>query len=179
MSSFRDMCKNIFKSLFLSFYIIPQMSAGDYISLKKTKLLQNYSVNTASTLNRPQLSYENYVHNLNLKAVKCSNATYGNGVAIPLSINNVPLGRTTTCPANTYEGPIAYPVINAITPLQSTPSMPIKFQMPASVAASLSIPAKYKIVCYKGQHRCMQPETASIYTNASSSPYHRQWNLKK
>ena len=155
------------------------MSAGDYISLKKTKLLQNYSVNTASTLNIPQLSYENYVHNLNLKAVKCSGATYGNSVAIPLSINGVPLGRTTTCPANTYEGPVIRPLINADTPLQSTPSMPIKFQMPASVAASLSIPAKYKIVCYKGQHRCMQPETASIYTNASSSPYHRQWNLKK
>lgn len=155
------------------------MSAGDYISLKKTKLLQNYHINTASTVNLPQLSYENYVHNLNLKAVKCSTSTYGNGVARPLSINNVLIGRTITCPANSYEGPIVHPVINSNTPLQSTPSMPIKFQMPASQAASLSIPAKYKVVCYKGQHLCMQPERASIYTNASSKPYHRQWNVKK
>jgi hypothetical protein len=155
------------------------MSAGDYISLKKTKLLQNYHANTASTVNLPQLSYENYVHNLNLKAVKCSTATFGNGLAKPLSINSVPLGRTTTCPANSYEGPVIHPVINSDTPIQSTPSMPIKFQMPASVAATLSIPAKYKVVCYKGQHLCMQPETASIYTNATSTPYHRQWNQKK
>jgi hypothetical protein len=155
------------------------MSAGDYISLKKTKLLQNYRVNTISTVNFPQVSYENYVNNLNLRAVKCSTATYGNGVAKPLTINNIPIGRTTTCPANSYEGPIVHPVINADTPLQSTPSMPIKFQMPASVAASLSIPAKYKVVCYKGQHLCMQPASASIYTDASSKPYHRQWNVKK
>ena len=155
------------------------MSAGDYISLKKTKLLQNYHANTASTVNLPQLSYENYVHNLNLKAVKCSTATFGNGLAKPLSINAVPLGRTTTCPANSYEGPVIHPVIDTTTPLQSTPSMPIKFQMPASVAATLSIPAKYKITCYKGQHLCMQPETASVYTSATSKPYHRQWNVKK
>jgi hypothetical protein len=155
------------------------MSAGDYISLKKTKHLQNYHINTASTLNIPQLSYENFIHNLNLKSVKCTTSTFGNGVAKPLTLNNVPIGRTANCPANTFEGPLVHPVINTDTPLQSTPSMPIKFQMPASQAASLTIPAKYKVVCYKGQHLCMKPDRASIYTNSSSTPYHRQWNVKK
>ena len=79
------------------------MSASDYISLKKTKLLQNYHVNTNSTVNIPQVSYENYVHNLNLKAVKCSTSTYGNGIAKPLTINNILVGRTTGCPANTFD----------------------------------------------------------------------------
>lgn len=117
------------------------MSAGDYISLKKTKLLQNYHINTASTVNIPQTSYENYVHNLNLRAVKCSTSTYGNGVAKPLTINNMLVGRTTTCPANTYEGPITYPIINADVPLISVPTVPTKFQMPATKAQlSLFLP---------------------------------------
>ena len=158
------------------------MSAGDYISLKKTKLLQNYHINTASTVNIPQTSYENYVHNLNLRAVKCSTSTYGNGVAKPLTINNMLVGRTTTCPANTYEGPITYPIINAYVPLISVPTVPTKFQMPATEAAALSIPAKYKVACYKGQHPCtpfMQPARSYWVSNANSRPYHRQWNLKK
>ena len=158
------------------------MSAGDYISLKKTKLLQNYHVNTNSTVNIPQVSYENYIHNLNLKATKCSTATYGNGVAKPLTINNILVGRTETCPANTFEGPIVLPVLNAITPLISVPSVPIKFQMPYTEAASLTIPAKYKVACYKGQHKCtpfMQPARSYYVSNPASAPYHRQWNLKK
>lgn len=156
------------------------MSAGDYISLKKSKHLQNYHVNTNSTVNIPQVSYENFVHNLNLKAVKCSTATYGNGVAKPLTINNILVGRTTSCPANTFEGPIVLPVVNAETPLKSIPTVPQKFQMPAAQAASLNIPQKYKVVCYKGQHLCMQPETASVFDpQRTSAPYVRQWNAKK
>jgi len=158
------------------------MSAGDYISLKKTKLLQNYHINTASTVNLPQVSYENYVHNLNLKAVKCSTATYRNGVAKPLTINGILVGRTTNCPANSFEGPIVHPIIDSNSPLISAPSVPTKFQMPSSEASSLSIPAKYKVVCYKGQHGCtpfMQPARAYYVSNPNTRPYHRQWNLKK
>ena len=158
------------------------MSAGEYISLKKTKHLQNYHVNTASAVNLPQVSYENYVHNLNLKAVNCSTATYGNGIAKPITINNILVGRTTTCPANTFEGPVIHPVINADVPLKSVPSVPTKFQMPSSEAASLSIPAKYKVVCYKGQHGCepfMQPARSYWVSDPNKRPYHRQWNLKK
>ena len=158
------------------------MSAGDYISLKKTKLLQNYKVNSVSTVNFPQVSYENYVHNLNLKAVKCSTATYGNGIAKPLTMNSILLGRTTTCPANTFEGPVIHPVINADVPLISVPSVPTKFQMPSSEAVGLSIPAKYKVACYKGQHGCepfMQPARSYWVSSPNTRPYHRQWNLKK
>ena len=158
------------------------MSAGDYISLKKTKLLQNYRVNAVSTVNFPQVSYENYVHNLNLKAVKCSTATYGNGVAKPVTINNILVGRTTTCPANTFEGPVIHPVINADVPLISVPSIPTKFQMPASEATALAIPAKYKVACYKGQHACepfMQPARSYWVSDPNKRPYHRQWNVKK
>jgi hypothetical protein len=155
------------------------MSAGDYISLKKTKLLQNYRVNAVSTVNFPQVSYENYVHNLNLKAVKCSTATYGNGIAKPVTINNILVGRTTTCPANTFEGPVIHPVINADVPLISVPSVPTKFQMPPSEAASLSIPAKYKVACFKGCEPFMQPARSYWVSNPNTRPYHRQWNLKK
>jgi hypothetical protein len=154
------------------------MSAGDYISLKKTKLLQNYHVNTKTAI--AETSYENYVHNLNLKAVKCSTSTFGNGMAKPLSLNNVLVGRTTNCPANSYDGPAIHPIVDTTTPLQSSPSVPSKFQMPAAQAAPLSIPAKYKVVCYKGQHLCMQPTYASTFNaESTSAPYLRQWNLKK
>ena len=156
------------------------MSAGDYISLKKTKLLQNYHINTNSAVNLPQLSYENYVHNLNLKAVKCSTSTYGNGISKPLTINNILVGRTTNCPVNTFEGPIIHPVINADTPLKSVPSVPTKFQMPSSESSSLSIPAKYKIACYKGQRQTYcQSMNASLFNSSTTAPYHRQWNVKK
>ncbi len=158
------------------------MSAGDYITLKKTKLLQNYHINTASTVNLPQVSYENYVHNLNLKAVKCSTSTYGNGIAKPLTINSILVGRTNTCPANTYEGPVIHPVLNSDVPLISVPNVPTKFQMSSAEATSLSIPAKYKVACYKGQHPCtpfIQPSRSYWVSNANSPPYHRQWNIKK
>ena len=154
------------------------MSAGDYISLKKTKLLQNYHYNTQSTVNLPQVSYENYVHNLNLRAVKCSTSTYRNGIAKPLTINNILVGRTSNCPVNSFEGPAVKPVIDTNTPLISSPSVPTKFQMPSSEAASLSIPAKYKVTCYKGQHNCMKPDRASYYVSDGATN-RRQWNLKK
>jgi hypothetical protein len=152
------------------------MSSSDYITLKKSKQLQNVHYNTASTVNLPQLNYENYVHNLNLRAIKCSTATYGNGAAKPLSFNGVPLGRTTGCPANSYEGPVTAPIVDTLAPLISNPSVPTKFQMPSSEVGSTVIPDEYKVACTKACTPYMQ--SAREY-NAGVRPWRRQWNLKK
>lgn len=151
------------------------MSSGDYITLKKSKHLQNVHYNTSSAVNLPQLNYENYVHNLNLKAIKCSTASYGNGVAKPLVFNGVQLGRTTGCPANSYEGAVTLPVVNADTPLISSPFIPTKFQMPLSEVGSTVIPAQYKVACTRG----CTPYIRTHRDYLAASNIVRRWNLKK
>ena len=135
------------------------MSSSDYISLKKTKILKNYHVNTNSTTNIPQVSYENYLHNLSLKAANCSTSTYGNGVAKPLTLNNIKIGSITTCPANTFEGPIRVPTIH------SRQSMP---------TPRFSVRPKYT------HKTCLNnPLLSDVFDFCSSkAPYHRQWNVK-
>jgi len=154
-----------------------RMSASDYITLKKSKQLQNIHYNTASSVNLPQLNYENYVHNLNMKAIKCSTSVYGNGVAKPLAFNGVPLGRTTGCPANSYEGPITLPIVNTSAPLISNPTIPTKFQMPNSEVGSTVIPEQYKVSCVQGCTPYTQ--TYREYKPNASLKTVRQWNLKK
>lgn len=151
------------------------MSASDYISLKKTKQLQNVHYNTASSVNMPQLNYENYVHNLNLKAIKCSTSTYGNGVAKPLAFNGVLLGRTSGCPANSYEGPIVLPILNTGAPLISSPSIPAKFQIANTETGFASIPAQYKVACDRG----CTPYTRTRRDYLTTPNIVRRWNLKK
>jgi len=128
------------------------MSSSDYISLKKTKILKNYHVNTNSTTNIPQVSYDNYLHNLSLKAANCSTSTYGNGVAKPLTLNNIKIGSITTCPANTFEGPIRVPTINTDTP-------------------RFSVRPKYT------HQTCLLFSDVFDFCS-SKAPYHRQWNVK-
>jgi hypothetical protein len=151
------------------------MSSSDYITLKKSKQLQNVHYNTASSVNLPQLNYENYVHNLNLKAIKCSTAVYGNGVAKPLAFNGVPLGQTTNCPANSYEGPTLLPIINADTPLISNPSIPTKFQIANSEVGSTVIPAQYQVACTRG----CTPYIRTRRDYLTTPNIVRRWNLKK
>ncbi len=120
--------------------------------MKKTKILKNYHVNTNSTTNIPQVSYENYLHNLSLKAANCSTSTYGNGVAKPLTLNNIKIGAITTCPANTFEGPIRVPTINTDTP-------------------RFSVRPKYT-------HQTCTLLSDVFDFCSSKAPYHRQWNVK-
>jgi len=144
----------IASSLYI-YILILYMSSSDYISLKKTKILKNYHVNTNSTTNIPQVSYENYLHNLSLKAANCSTSTYGNGVAKPLTLNNIKIGSVTTCPANTFEGPIRVPTIHSETP-------------------RFSVRPKYT------HKTCLNnPLFSDVFDFCSSkAPYHRQWNVK-
>jgi hypothetical protein len=151
------------------------MSSSDYITLKKSKQLQNVHYNTSSSVNLPQLNYENYVHNLNIRAIKCSTAVYGNGVAKPLAFNGVPLGRTTNCPANSYEGPALLPIVNADTPLISNPFIPTKFQIANSEVGSTVIPEQYQVACTRG----CTPYIRTRRDYLTTPNIVRRWNLKK
>ena len=68
------------------------MSSGDYVKLKKAKILKNYSQYTSKTYcaSIPKPSYEQYIYNVALDTVRFSNSTYGNGAPKPFTIDNVP-----------------------------------------------------------------------------------------
>jgi hypothetical protein len=78
------------------------MSAGDYISLKKSKMLKNYAP-ILSSGNKAIANYDHYVRKLALNTVieSCSKDFYGD--AEEKSINDI-LINCTQYPANTFDG---------------------------------------------------------------------------
>ena len=78
------------------------MSAGDYISLKKSKMLQNYAP-ILSSGNKAIDNYDNYVRKLALNTVNdsCSKDFYGDDDK--KSINDI-LINCSNYPANTFDG---------------------------------------------------------------------------
>ena len=78
------------------------MSAGDYISLKKSKMLQNYAP-ILSSGNKAVANYDHYVRKLALNTVNdsCSKDFYGD--AEDKAINDI-LINCTQYPANTFDG---------------------------------------------------------------------------
>ena len=78
------------------------MSAGDYISLKKSKMLKNYAP-ILSSGNKAIDNYDNYVRKLALNTVNdsCSKDFYGD--ADKKAINDI-LINCTNYPANTFDG---------------------------------------------------------------------------
>ncbi len=78
------------------------MSAGDYISLKKSKMLKNYAP-VLSSGNKAIDNYDNYVRKLALNTVNdsCSKDFYGDNKK--KTINDI-LINCTQYPANTFDG---------------------------------------------------------------------------
>ncbi len=125
----------------LSFFApcyIRKMSAGDYIALKKSKLLKNYGIPTA-TANKSayvHTSYDHYIHNVALTEATSTCSRFRNGIAKPTTVNGILVGRTTTCPVNTYDGPAivvktaiaSNAKLNKSIPEISVPSIPPKNQ---------------------------------------------------
>jgi hypothetical protein len=137
------------------------MSAGDYISLKKSKMLKNYAP-ILSTGNKAIANYEHLVRKIALQTVidSCSKDIYG--VLEPAKLNDVPL-NSCNYPANSFDGVLNVVLFNPeeqTIPLESTPSVPAKLQQP----------------CYKGEQPC------TLFFQAKRAPtttHRRQWNLKK
>ena len=144
-----------------------QMSAGDYITLKKSKLLKNYGI--PATNNKSayvHTSYDHYIHNIALTEATTSCSRFSNGTAKPITINNILVGRTDTCPINNYDGPAIVQMPNTAapsSPLISVPSLPVKNQIDACKSPCRSF------IQIKRIHNF-----ASLYPKQT-----RQWNLKK
>lgn len=155
----------------LSFFApcyIRKMSSGDYIALKKSKLLKNYGIPTA-TANKSayvHTSYDHYIHNVALTEATSACSRFRNGVAKPTTVNGILVGRTTTCPVNNYDGPAIVQKPNTAAksiPEISVPSIPPKQQ--TSVC-------KDKCVSF------IQVGRISNF-NLLYPKQTRQWNLKK
>ena len=137
------------------------MSAGDYISLKKSKMLKNYAP-ILSTGNKAIANYDHFVRKIALQTVidSCSKDIYG--VLEPAKLNDVPL-NSCNYPANSFDGVLNVVLFNPkekTIPLESTPSVPSKLQRS----------------CYRGEQPC------TLFFQAKRAPtttHRRQWNLKK
>ena len=135
------------------------MSAGDYISLKKSKMLKNYAP-ILSTGNKAIANYDHFVRKIALQTVidSCSKDIYG--VLEPAKLNDVPL-NSCNYPENSFDGIVQiYESPCPFMPLKSIPSVPAKLQQP----------------CYKGEQPC------TLFFQAKRAPtttHRRQWNLKK
>ena len=155
----------------LSFFApcyIRKMSAGDYIALKKSKLLKNYGIPTA-TANKSayvHTSYDHYIHNVALIEATGACSRFRNGVAKPTTVNGILVGRTSTCPVNNYDGPAIVQKPNTAAksiPEISVPSIP---------------PKKQTSVC---KDKCLSFIQVGRISNFNSlyPKQTRQWNLKK
>lgn len=137
------------------------MSAGDYISLKKSKMLKNYTP-ILSTGNKAIANYDHFVRKIALQTVieSCSKDIYG--VLEPAKLNDVPL-NSCNYPTNSFDGVLNVVLFNPeeqTIPLESTPSVPAKLQRS----------------CYRGEQPC------TLFFQAKRAPtttHRRQWNLKK
>jgi len=114
------------------------MSAGDYIALKKSKLLKNYGIPTATANKSPYVhtSYDHYIHNVALTEATTACSRLRNGTAVPATVNGIFIKQITTCPVNTYDGPTIVrktdiatnAKLNTSIPEISVPSIPPKKQ---------------------------------------------------
>jgi hypothetical protein len=141
------------------------MSACDYIALKKSKLLKNYGIPTA-TANKSayvHTSYDHYIHNVALTEATTACSRFRNGVVKPTTVNGILVGRTTTCPVNNYDGPAIVQKPN--TAAKSIPE--------------ISVPPKYRTTCSSVQ--CAPfIQVGRIHNFDLLYPKQtRQWNLKK
>jgi hypothetical protein len=139
------------------------MSASDYISLKKSRMLQNYAP-ILSTNNDAVANYDHYVRKLALNVVSCATSKDIYGFDEPASLNGINLNDC-TYPENSFDGIINVVLLNPekpMIPLKSTPSVPAKLQVP----------------CYKGEQPCTTFFQAKR-ANYISKKHRRQWNLKK
>jgi hypothetical protein len=149
------------------------MSAGDYIALKKSKILKNYGIPTATANKSPYVhtSYDHYIHNVALVEATTTCSRFRNGIAKPVSINGVLVGRTGTCPVNTYDGPTIVRTTGIATNADLNQSIP-EISVP-------SIPPKNQTDSCKGPCRAFI-QIGRIYNFNSLYPKQtRQWNLKK
>ena len=139
------------------------MSSGDYIYLKKSKMLQNYAP-ILSSGNKAIANYEHFVRKIALQTVvdSCSKDIYG--FDEPITLNGIPVNPECNYPANSFDGIL--PVYES--PLPASPSIPIE--------STPSVPAKLQQPCYKGEQGC----TLFIQSKrAPATTHRRQWNLKK
>ena len=140
------------------------MSASDYISLKKSRMLKNYapilSTNNLST----SANYDHYVRKLALNTVICTSSKDIYGVDEPDSLNGIKLNDC-TYPANSFDG-----IVNVALFDPDMPSIPLE--------STPSVPAKLQVSCYRGEQPCttfFQAKRANYISNV----HRRQWNLKK
>ena len=149
------------------------MSAGDYIALKKSKLLKNYGIPTATANKSPYVhtSYDHYIHNVALTEATTACSRLRNGTAVPATVNGILIGRTSTCPVNTYDGPTIVRKTDIATNAKLNKSIP-EISVP-------SIPEKNQTDSCKGPCRSFI-QIGRIYNFNSLYPKQtRQWNLKK
>jgi len=139
------------------------MSAGDYISLKKSRMLKNFAP-ILSTNAKTVANYDHYIRKLDLNIAIDSCSIGTDGFPEPPALNNIKLGSC-TYPENSFNGVIDVVLLNPekpMIPLKSTPSVPAKLQIP----------------CYRGEQPCttfFQSKRAYYI----SKKHRRQWNLKK
>ncbi len=139
------------------------MSAGDYISLKKSRMLYNYAP-ILSTGNKAIANYDHYVRKLSLNCVANSSSKDIYGFDEIQKLNDIPVNPC-TYGENTFDGVLDVILLNPVEPtlpLKSTPSVPAKLQVP----------------CYKGAQPCTRFFQANRATYISNSR-RRQWNVKK
>ena len=149
------------------------MSAGDYIALKKSKLLKNYGVPTATANKSPYVhtSYDHYIHNVALIEATTACSRLRNGSAVPTTINGILIGRTGTCPVNTYDGPTIVRKTDIATNAQLNTSIP-----------EISVPS----IPPKNQTDSCKDKCKSFFQVGRISKFDllypkqtRQWNVKK
>lgn len=149
------------------------MSAGDYIALKKSKLLKNYGIPTATTNKSPYVhtSYDHYIHNVSLEQATTACSQFRNGTAKPVTINGILVGRTSTCPVNTYDGQTIVRKTDIATNAKSNISIP-EISVP-------SIPPKNQTDSCKDTCKSFF-QVGRIYNfNLLYPKQTRQWNVKK
>lgn len=150
------------------------MSAGDYIALKKSKLLKNYGIPTTNNKSAyVHTSYDHYIHNVALTEATGACSRFRNGITKPTSINNILVGRTSTCPVNNYDGP----TINVKSNIASLRSpQPVRT---SPIISSPAVPAKKQTDVCKGPCRSFI-QVGRIHNFNSLYPKQtRQWNVKK
>ena len=105
------------------------MSAGDYISLKKSRMLKNYAP-ILSSGNKAIANYDHYVRKIALDTVinSCSEDIYG----FPEidAINDIKL-NSCTYPPNSFKGIVSdFQSTLPSSSIMSTPSVPAKLPQP-------------------------------------------------
>jgi len=154
------------------------MSAGDYISLKKSKMLKNYAPILTSG-NKAIDNYDNYVRKLALNTVNdsCSKDFYGDNEK--KAINDI-LINCSQYPANTFDG-----VLNP-TPISLIPNNYVGLNWKAYdgsmiIISSAQIPATYTLIpnffLTAGPKYGSKNESSGITTNITNLSFGTNGNF--